>query len=136
MVHFNKITILGTLSNNPTFTGTGTSMVGQFMIATALKFTNRNNVDITETQWFRVSFFGDTAKDLQDANLSADDKIFVEGRLGVFEYTQDGEDKTSLEIFAEQFAALDYIAPQPSGTEPRPENLPADKQPNMTPKFP
>lgn len=137
MVHFNKVTILGTLAQNPTFSGQGNDKLGQFMIGTALRFMNREDNEVTQTQWFRVSFFGDMAQSLEDANLSQDDEIYLEGRLSIFEYDEEGETKTSLEIFGEQFASLkSTTAPQPSGIEPDPSKLPDRVLPKMPPLFP
>lgn len=137
MVHFNKVTILGTLADTPVFSGTGNEKLAQFMIGTALRFTNRNDVITTQTQWFRVSFFGSMAQDLEDAHLQGDDKIYLEGRLSIFEYNQETSPKTSLEIFGEQFASVDSItASQPEGTEPDPPLLPPSRTPAETPQFP
>lgn len=137
MVHFNKVTILGTLEEAPIFSGTSEDLLGQFMIGTALRFVNRENQEVTETQWFRVSFFGETAHSLLETNLAQGDKIYLEGRLSIFEYIQEGVNKTSIEIFGDQFAALDSSTnPKLGNHKPDPDDLPLKNIPDMTPEFP
>jgi len=131
MVHFNKITVQGILADAPVFSGSGSEVVAQFTIATALRFTNQENVVVEQTQWFRVTLVGALAHHLEKEAMEQGDPIYVDGRLSVFEYVEDGKHMTSLEIYAYQFAALNSTnAPQPSGEEPPRKPLPIERYPS------
>ena len=64
-------------------------------------------VDDEETDWFRVTVWGDRAERAAE-QFRKGNQVFVEGRFRTREYeAQDGQKRTSLEITADNVISLD-----------------------------
>jgi single-strand DNA-binding protein len=87
------------------FTPNGTA-VTQFTVAVNRRSRNSNSGGEDETDWYRIVCFGRQAE-LADQMVRKGMRIYVDGRLQIRQYTtNEGENRTSVEIVANDFVLL------------------------------
>jgi single-strand DNA-binding protein len=108
-VAFCKVMIIGNLGRDPEmrYTPTGRA-VTQFSVAVNQSTKNQQTGEwIEETDWFRVSIFGDRAERAAE-QLRKGNRVFVEGRFRTREFEgQDGQKRTSLDVTADNVINLE-----------------------------
>ena len=80
----------------------------QFSVAVNQSTKNQQTGEwIEETDWFRVSVFGDRAERAAE-QLRKGNRVFVEGRFRTREFEgQDGQKRTSLDVTADNVISLE-----------------------------
>jgi single-strand DNA-binding protein len=104
-----KVMIIGNLGSDPEMRYTPTNRaVTQFNVAVNQSTKNQQTGEwIEETDWFRVSVWGDRAERMAET-LRKGNKVFVEGRFKTREFEgRDGQKRTSLEITADSIVNLE-----------------------------
>ena len=104
-----KVMIIGNLGSDPEmrYTPNGRA-VTQFNVAVNQSTKNQQTGEwIEETDWFRVSVWGDRAERMAES-LRKGNKVFVEGRFKTREFEgRDGQKRTALEITADSIVNLE-----------------------------
>ncbi len=106
---FCKVMIIGNLGRDPEMRYTPTGKpVTQFTVAVNQSTKNQQTGEWTEeTDWFRVSVFGDRAERAAE-QLRKGNRVFVEGRFRTREFEgNDGQKRTSLDITADNVIGLE-----------------------------
>jgi single-strand DNA-binding protein len=106
---FCKVMIIGNLGRDPEMRYTPTGRpVTQFSVAVNQSTKNQQTGEwIEETDWFRVSVFGDRAERAAE-QLRKGNRVFVEGRFRTREFEgQDGQKRTSLDVTADNVISLE-----------------------------
>jgi single-strand DNA-binding protein len=106
---FCKLMIIGNLGRDPEMRYTPTGKpVTQFTVAVNQSTRNQQTGEWTEeTDWFRVSVFGDRAERAAE-QLRKGNRVFVEGRFRTREFEgQDGQKRTSLDLTADNVISLE-----------------------------
>ena len=106
---FCKVMIIGNLGRDPEMRYTPTGKpVTQFTVAVNQSTKNQQTGEWTEeTDWFRVSVFGDRAERAAE-QLRKGNRVFVEGRFRTREFEgNDGQKRTSLDITADNVISLE-----------------------------
>ena len=104
-----KVMIIGNLGSDPEMRYTPSNRaVTQFNVAVNQSTKNQQTGEwIEETDWFRVSVWGDRAERMAET-LRKGNKVFVEGRFKTREFEgRDGQKRTSLEITADSIVNLE-----------------------------
>jgi single-strand DNA-binding protein len=115
---FCKVMIIGNLGRDPEMRYTPTGRpVTQFSVAVNQSTKNQQTGEwIEETDWFRVSVWGDRAERAAE-NLRKGNRVFVEGRFRTREYeARDGQKRISLEITADNVVSLEARARDEEGS--------------------
>ena len=103
-----KVMIIGNLGSDPEmrYTPNGRA-VTQFNVAVNQSTKNQQTGEwIEETDWFRVSVWGDRAERMAES-LRKGNKVFVEGRFKSREFEgKDGEKRTSLDVISDNVISL------------------------------
>ena len=105
----NKCMIIGNLGRDPEMRYTPSGRpVTQFNVAVNQSTKNQQTGEwIEETDWFRVSIWGDRAERAAE-QFRKGNKVFVEGRFKTREFEgRDGQKRTSLEITADSLVNLE-----------------------------
>ena len=106
---FCKLMFIGNLGRDPEMRYTPTGRpVTQFTVAVNQSTRNQQTGEWTEeTDWFRVSVFGDRAERAAE-QLRKGNRVFVEGRFKTREFEgQDGQKRTSLDVTADNVISLE-----------------------------
>jgi single-strand DNA-binding protein len=106
---FCKLMIIGNLGRDPEMRYTPTGRpVTQFTVAVNQSTKNQQTGEWTEeTDWFRVSVFGDRAERAAE-QLRKGNRVFVEGRFRTREFEgNDGQKRTSLDVTADNVISLE-----------------------------
>ena len=104
----NKLTIIGNLVRTPE---TRTTQSGK-TVCTFTVAVNRRSKDQQEADYFRVAAWGKLGESCQ-AFLDKGRKVAVTGSVSVSTYTaQNGENRASLEVFAED---VEFLTPKSEG---------------------
>jgi single-strand DNA-binding protein len=106
---FCKVMIIGNLGRDPEMRYTPSGRpVTQFSVAVNQSTKNQQTGEWTEeTDWFRVSVFGDRAERAAE-QLRKGNRVFVEGRFRTREFEgNDGQKRTSLDITADNVISLE-----------------------------
>ena len=106
---FCKVMIIGNLGRDPEMRYTPTGKpVTQFSVAVNQSTKNQQTGEwIEETDWFRVSVWGDRAERMAES-LRKGNKVFVEGRFKTRQFEgRDGQTRTALEITADSIVNLE-----------------------------
>jgi len=131
-----KVMIIGNLGADPEMRYTPSGRpVTQFNVAVNQSTKNQQTGEwIEETDWFRVSIWGDRAERAAE-QFRKGNKVFVEGRFKTREFEgRDGQKRTSLEITADSLVNLEKrnredgdgeFAGTTSSAPPRPAAAPA-----------
>lgn len=104
-----KVMIIGNLGSDPEMRYTPSNRaVTQFNVAVNQSTKNQQTGEwIEETDWFRVSVWGDRAERMAES-LRKGNKVFVEGRFRTREFDgRDGQKRTALEITADSIVNLE-----------------------------
>ena len=125
---FCKVMIIGNLGRDPEMRYTPTGRpVTQFSVAVNQSTKNQQTGEwIEETDWFRVSVFGDRAERAAE-QLRKGNRVFVEGRFRTREFEgKDGQKRTSLDVTADNVISLEKRAARRRGRRsPAPPRQPA-----------
>lgn len=106
---FCKLMFIGNLGRDPEMRYTPTGKpVTQFTVAVNQSTKNQQTGEwIEDTDWFRVSVFGDRAERAAE-QLRKGNRVFVEGRFRTREFDgQDGQKRTSLDVTADNVISLE-----------------------------
>ena len=106
---FCKISIIGNLGRDPEMRYTPNGKpVTQFSVAVNQSTKNQQTGEwIEETDWFRVSVFGDRAERAAE-QLRKGNRVFVDGRFRTREFEgNDGQKRTSLDVVADNVINLE-----------------------------
>jgi single-strand DNA-binding protein len=76
----NNVTILGNIGKDIKKSGQDSNPVANFTVATDYTYKNRDQVQVTETEWHRVVAFGQQARHLLEY-ASSGRQVYIEGRL-------------------------------------------------------
>ncbi len=122
----NKVILVGNVGNDPDCREGGSSPIANLSIATSETWKDKNTGEQQErTEWHRVVFFNRLAEVVRDY-VKKGTKVYLEGRLQTRSYEQDGVQKYSTEIVANEMQMLDSKngsaseAPQPKpGKKPK-----------------
>jgi single-strand DNA-binding protein len=109
---FCKVSLIGNLGRDPEMRYTPSGRpVTQFTVAVNQSTKNQQTGEWTEeTDWFRVSVFGDRAERAAE-QLRKGARVFVDGRFKTREWEgQDGQKRTALEITADNVVSLEKRA--------------------------
>ena len=104
MAGLNKCMIIGNLGRDPetTYTQGGTAIC-KIAVATSEEWKDKTSGEKKEkTEWHRITFFGKQAETI-GRFMAKGSQIYVEGKLQTSKYTQDGIDKYSTDIIANNF---------------------------------
>lgn len=103
----NKVQIIGWLGRDPEmrFTEDGTALT-TFRLAVGSTWTDRNDTEHDDTEWFRVVAWERQAETANE-HLTKGDQVYIEGRLRTRRYTdKDGVERTAVEVVATQVIFL------------------------------
>lgn len=105
----NRVIIIGNLGDDPKSNplpsgGTAVSL----SVATSESWKDKQTGEMKDrTEWHRVSAFGKLAE-IMEAYLTKGSKVYIEGKLRTRKYqAQDGTDRYTTEIIADQMQMLD-----------------------------
>jgi single-strand DNA-binding protein len=126
-----KLMIIGNLGRDPEMRYLPSGRpVTQFSVAVNQSTKNQQTGEwVEETDWFRVSIFGDRAERAAE-QLRKGNRVFVEGRFRSREWEgQDGQKRTALELTADNVINLERRSREEGGegqfTAPNGERAPA-----------
>ncbi len=132
MGRLNKISLIGNAGNDAEmrFTPSGDG-VASFSMAVGNKYTNREGMEVDDTQWFRISMWGRRAEFVGNY-IKKGMQVFVEGKLSSEIYQdQAGETKVALNVRAYDVQIFQDPAAQPNPMQPPPQSNPVQEpQPN------
>ncbi|MBN3760232.1 single-stranded DNA-binding protein [Burkholderia sp. Ac-20365] len=108
MASVNKVILLGNLGADPEvrYLPSGDA-VANIRLATTDRYKDKQSGEFKEmTEWHRISFFGRLAEIVSEY-LKKGSSVYIEGRIRTRKYqAQDGTDRYSTEIVAEQMQML------------------------------
>jgi single-strand DNA-binding protein len=125
-----KIMIIGNLGRDPEMRYLPSGRpVTQFSVAVNQSTKNQQTGEwIEETDWFRVSVFGNQAERTAE-NLRKGSRVFVDGRFRTREWEgQDGQKRTALEVTADNVVNLERRSRE-EGEDGTFSSPPAQRQP-------
>lgn len=97
----NKAIILGHLGRDPELKYLQSGQpVCNLNIATSRKYTNKQNEQVEETEWHRVTVWGKQAEHCNNF-LTKGRQVYVEGRLETRSYDKDGQKHYTTSIVAD-----------------------------------
>ena len=108
MASVNKVILVGNLGADPEvrYMPSGDA-VANIRLATTDRYKDKQSGEFKEmTEWHRVSFFGRLAE-IVNEHLKKGSSVYIEGRIRTRKYqAQDGTDRYSTEIVADQMQML------------------------------
>lgn len=114
MKHINEVRISGNVGKLDFKETTKTAVLN---ISVACNQNRKVNDEwVTDTDWFNVTTFGDTAERLND-RLKTGDTILVSGRLKTNTYEVEGEKRKSTNIMAYSVDVLQAKADRPNQSQ-------------------
>ncbi len=129
----NKVILIGNLGQDPEvrFTPSGTA-VANLNLATSDTWMDRQSGQRQErTEWHRVVLFNKTAEIAQQY-LKKGSKVYIEGRLQTRKWQdQNGQDRYSTEIVANDMQMLDGRSGDYQGAVRRRVAMPSKRQPSL-----
>ncbi|MBN3839248.1 single-stranded DNA-binding protein [Burkholderia sp. Ac-20349] len=142
MASVNKVILVGNLGADPEvrYLPSGDA-VASIRLATTDRYKDKASGDFKEvTEWHRVSFFGRLAEIVAEY-LKKGSSVFIEGRIRTRKWQgQDGQDRYSTEIVADQMQMLGVRGGSSGGEPHQPHgngrvasNRPAGSQGNSHP---
>jgi single-strand DNA-binding protein len=111
------VSLVGNLGADPEerFTKTGAPM-STFRVAVNQVGTGQDGERTEQTEWFRVRAMGNQAE--RAKGLVKGSRVLVYGRLDISHYrSRDGEERTGLDVFADEVVNLGARAPSDDGRE-------------------
>ncbi len=143
MAGLNKISLIGHLGRDPELRETPSSKVCSFSLAVSEKYTDKEGKLIEKTEWFSVSFWGNSA-DIPMKYLRKGSQVYVDGKLGSREYLdKEGKTRFALEVRGQNISLLggnpegqtpitssstSQATPQKQVSEPLPAELASQEQ--------
>lgn len=119
MKHINEVRISGNVGKLDFKETTKTAVLN---ISVACNQNRKVNDEwVTDTDWFNVTTFGDTAERLND-RLKTGDTILVSGRLKTNTYEVEGEKRKSTNIIAYSVDVLQAKADRPNQSQQEEDN--------------
>ena len=119
MKHINEVRISGNVGKLDFKETTKTAVLN---ISVACNQNRKVNDEwVTDTDWFNVTTFGDTAERLND-RLKIGDTILVSGRLKTNTYEVEGEKRKSTNIMAYSVDVLQAKADRPNQSQQEEDN--------------
>jgi len=101
----NRVTILGLLGRDVEVRYLPSGLaIADMSVATNRRYKSSEEWK-TETEWHRITVFGQTAKQCAE-NAHKGDAIFIEGRLQTQSYEKDGDKRWITKIIAEDVTLL------------------------------
>tara|TARA_B100000945_G_scaffold255534_1_gene212743 strand:- start:5195 stop:5581 length:387 start_codon:yes stop_codon:yes gene_type:complete len=98
---------VGNVGNDPECREGGSGAIANLSVATSDTWKDKNTGEQQErTEWHRVVFFNRLAEVVRDY-VKKGTKVYLEGRLQTRSYEQDGVQKYSTEIVANEMQMLD-----------------------------
>jgi single-strand DNA-binding protein len=102
----NKVILIGNLGRDPELNYTkGGQPVARLNLATTRKFKNRSGEMVDETEWHRITVWGQQAEHCQKY-LAKGRQVYVEGRLHTSSYDKEGQKHYSTEVVADRVQFL------------------------------
>ena len=114
----NKVMIIGYLGRDPEMRYTPSNRpVTSFSVATTRTWTSSEGERREETEWFNVVAWG-TLAEICKTHLSKNQQVYIEGRLGVEEWTdRDGKERYTLAVTATDMQFIGTRADNAGGGE-------------------
>ena len=131
MGRLNKISLIGNAGNDAEmrFTPNGDG-VASFSMAVGNKYTNREGMEVDDTEWFRISMWGRRAEFVGNY-IKKGMQVFVEGRLSSETYQdQAGETKIGLNVRAYDVQIFQDPPVQPNTMQPQYNSMQSPPQSN------
>ncbi len=124
MAGINKVILIGNLGKDPEvrYLPNGTA-VANITVATSETWKDKQTGEQKEqTEWHRVTFFRRLAE-IVGEYLRKGSKVYIEGKLQTRKWQgQDGQDRYTTEIIADQMQMLDSKGGGSTAYTPRPQN--------------
>jgi single-strand DNA-binding protein len=103
----NKVILVGNVGNDPDCREGGSGAIANLSVATSDTWKDKNTGEQQErTEWHRIVFFNRLAEVVRDY-VKKGTKVYLEGRLQTRSFEQDGVQKYSTEIVANEMQMLD-----------------------------
>ena len=103
----NKVILVGNVGNDPECREGGSGAIANLSVATSDTWKDKNTGEQQErTEWHRIVFFNRLAEVVRDY-VKKGTKVYLEGRLQTRSFEQDGVQKYSTEIVANEMQMLD-----------------------------
>lgn len=116
MASLNRITLIGNVGGDPREITAQNQKGASFQLAVSEKYTKQNGEQADRTEWFSVTFWGNTA-DIVLKYVKKGSQVYVDGRLSTREYTdKDGKSRTSLEVRGQTLTLLGSVSVNQSTT--------------------
>lgn len=120
MPSFQQVIVVGHLGGDPEvrYTKNG-DPVANFSVATTEKWKDKTNGELhEETEWHRVSVFGQSAENYVGKYLRKGDAVFVRGQLKTRKWQdRDGNDRYTTEIRADRFGGIQGLSGRKSDSD-------------------
>ncbi len=116
----NKVILIGNLGADPETRYTPSNMaITKLRLATSESWKDKNSGEAQErTEWHRVTLFGRTGEIAQQY-LRKGSKVYIEGQLRTNKWQgQDGQDRYTTEVIADQMMMLDNRGAPGGGSAP------------------
>lgn len=102
MPNYNQITIIGHVGNVDT-----TQKFRKFSVAHTSKYKDKNNEEVSTTQWFNAVIFNDKLNTVVDKYISKGMAVMLVGELKVSAYlAKDGSAKANADIVVKELKML------------------------------
>tara|TARA_B100001564_G_scaffold350518_1_gene355097 strand:- start:591 stop:1010 length:420 start_codon:yes stop_codon:yes gene_type:complete len=103
----NKVILVGNVGSDPECREGGSGAIANLSVATSDTWKDKNTGEQQErTEWHRIVFFNRLAEVVRDY-VKKGTKVYLEGRLQTRSFEQDGVQKYSTEIVANEMQMLD-----------------------------
>jgi len=130
MGRLNKVMLIGNVGNIPEmrYTPTG-QQLASINLAVGNKYTNKEGIEIDDTQWFNVTVWAQRA-DFVVNYVKKGMQLYVEGRISGRAYqTDSGETRASLDVNA--FEVQIFNDPQSNSNTSNQDNTQQSSPPNL-----
>lgn len=116
-----RLMIIGNLGRDPEIRYTQSGKpIATLNVGASERKTDKDGNHVTETEWFRVVAFGNTA-DACQRFLHKGSQIYVDGKLKTRTYTKDGREARITEVLADTIQFLDRKEKSSQGSSQRQE---------------
>ncbi|WP_300733807.1 single-stranded DNA-binding protein [Pseudomonas sp.] len=103
----NKVQVIGHLGNDPEvrYTASGAAITN-ISVASTEKWKDKQGAEQSETEWFRITFFGRLAE-IAGQYLKKGSLVYVDGKLKTTKYTdKNGIERYSTDVIAREMKML------------------------------
>ena len=103
----NKVQVIGHLGNDPEVRYTaGGAAITNISVASTEKWKDKQGAEQSETEWFRITFFGKLAE-IAAKWLKKGSLVYVDGKLKTTKYTdKNGIERYSTDVIAREMRML------------------------------